>query len=605
MGHARELNLIWPYMRPRWRAVAVMVAVSFLLAVIDVPIPWYIKHLVDDVLRSREQRELFGFDVPWSRTTLLHVIFGFLLANAMLKGLLVFAQRASTERVGQGIVHDLRVDLWRHLQGLDLAFFRESSTGQLMLRFMGDIGSVLDFITDGLLRVFMDTVTVAVVVACLFVVDVNLALIATCFVPLYVWPFVRWSPKIRQASHEARDERAKLSGNIQEKVAGIAVVKAFAQEVREQSRFERLSAGVRDLMTERARWSGRVNGMAQFAIALCAALILWLGGLRAMEPGMTRGDLMAFYVLATLLFPPLRRLARVNDVFQQATVSLQRIREFRDGSERHRETRGSCDLVVTSGDVEFDHVSFDYPEDHPVLEDVTFRVGGGQVVAIVGPNGAGKTTLVSLIPRFFEPKRGAIRIDGQDIADVELATLRRHVGVVGQDTHLFSGSIRKNIAYGRPDATREEIEQAAHVANASEFIGAFRRGMEQRVGERGSKLSGGQRQRIAIARAVLRDPRILILDEATSAVDAESEALIQEALQRVMRGRTTFVIAHRMSTVRRADLILVLERGRLVESGTHAELLRRGGAYARLCREQLISDDPAPVAASSPRLVAP
>jgi subfamily B ATP-binding cassette protein MsbA len=587
-----ELKLIRPYLRPHRRLIVGAVIVSLLLAVADIPIPYYIKHIVDDVLRSSRQRELFGVNVPWDRVTLMHVIFGLLLLTAAIKGVLVFAQRVLTEQVGQSVVHELRKDLYGHLQALDLAFFRESSTGQLMLRFMGDVNSVLDLVTDGVLRVMMDAATILAVVACLFAVNPYLALIALCFVPVYVWPFVRFSPRIREVSHQARDERAHLSGTLQEKVAGIAVVKAFAQEPRELEHFTGQSLALRDLMIERARWSGRLNGVAQFAVALCAALILYLGGLRAMGPGMTRGDLMAFYVLATLLFAPLRRLARVNETYQQAVVALGRIREFREGSAGHRECGGPGQLVVTRADVAFDDVTFCYPEDHPVLDRVSFRAEGGHIVAIVGPNGAGKSTLVSLIPRFFDAQQGTVSIDGQDVRGVSLESLRGAIGVVSQDTMLFSGDIRSNIRYGRPEATDAEVEEAARIANATEFIERFRRGFDQRVGERGSKLSGGQRQRIAIARAVLRDPRILILDEATSAVDAESETLIQEALDRAMRGRTTFVIAHRISTVRRADLILVLERGRIVETGTHAELLRRGGAYARICREQLIADDP-------------
>ena len=587
----RELESLKPYLRPHRRLIAAAVGIATLLAVVDVPIPYYIKHIIDDVLRTKPHRHFFGFETKLDKVELLHLIFACLVVNALVKGLLVLWQRVLTERVGQQVIYDLRGDLYRHLQGLDLTFFRESSTGQVMLRFLGDINSVLDLITDGIMRVYMDSVTVVAVVVLLFFMNVPLALLTCAFLPFYVLPFVRWSPRIRDVSHRARDERGKLSGNLQEKIAGIGVVKAFGQEPREEAHFDGLAGKLRDLMVDRARWSGKLNGAAQAAIALCAAVILWVGGLRVMDVGFTRGDLMAFYVLATLLFTPLRRLAKVNDTYQQAVVALQRIREFREGTVGHVERSGEGTLTVTRGDVVFENVTFRYPEDHPVLEDLSFEVAGGQVVALVGPNGAGKTTLVSLLPRFFEANAGRILIDGQDIRNVSLPSLRERIGIVSQDTLLFSGTIAENIAYGKPDATPEEIREAARVANAVEFIEGFRRGFEQRVGERGARLSGGQRQRIAIARAILRDPSLLILDEATSAVDSESETAIQEALNRAMRGRTTFVIAHRVSTVRRADVILVLERGRIVERGTHDELLRGNGAYARICREQLISDE--------------
>jgi len=596
----REVAILRPYLRPHRLLLGGAVVVSLLLAVVDVPLPFFVRHIIDDVLRTRPRRYLFGFELSGiDPITLLNLIFALLVVLAAFKGFLVYFQRILTERVGQQVVYEMRKDLFSHLQGLNLIFFRESSTGRVMLRFIGDIQSILALITDGIMRVLMDTTTIVTILTCLLLVNVHMTVITLCFVPLYVWPFVRWSRRIRETSHRARDARAHLSGNLQEKVAGIGVVKAFGQEPREQSLFEDLSADVRDHSVDRARWSGKLNGAAQAAIALCAAFVLWQGALYTMSPGMTRGQLMAFYILAALLFGPLRRLARVSESYQNAVVSLQRINEHLRSTAMHQERSGPRTLRVARAEVTFENVTFCYPEGHPVLQDLTFHVPGGQVVALVGPNGAGKSTLISLLPRFFEVDAGRILIDGQDIREVNLRSLRDRIGIVSQDTLLFSGTIRDNIAYGRPDATEEEIREAARVANALDFIQDHKKGFDRKVGERGAKLSGGQRQRIAIARAILRDPSILILDEATSNVDSESEALIRDALNHLMEGRTTFVVAHRISTVQRAALILVLEQGRIVESGTHGELLRLNGHYSRLCREQLIADDSDPQQAAA------
>jgi len=584
-GPVEELSRLLPYARRHAGLFGVTLTLSVMLAVIDIPVPFFLKHIIDAVLKHHQRLVWFGREV--SPEQFLGNIFLSLLALALTKGVMVFLQRTVSETIGQRIVFELRLDLYRHLQSLSMRFFRESSTGKLMLRLMGDINAVLDMITDGFIRALMDVVTILAVVLCIVLVNWKLSLVVMSAMPIYVAAFALLNPRLRETGRLARRERSALSGTLQEKIAGAAVVKAFVQEGAEGDRVEAQTSRLRDRLIDKARVGGLLTAVANVTVALGAALVLWIGGREVLAGVMSKGSLMAFYSLSAMLFPPLKRLARTNETYQAARVSLDRILDFFDDTTPMQECAHGVPLVLRRGDVSFEGVSFAFQPDKPVLRDVTLRVKGGQTVALVGHNGAGKTTLINQLMRFLTPDGGRIMIDGQDVQEVQIHSLRRHIGVVTQETILFSGSIGENIRYGRPDATDEEVMEAARIANADQFIVGLPDGLETFVGERGQRLSGGQLQRIALARAVLSNPPILILDEATSAVDAESELLIQEALARVMRGRTTFVIAHRISTVRRADHIVVLDAGRIVEEGKHDELLQRHGRYRQLFSEQL------------------
>ena len=584
-GHLEELSRLLPYARRHAGLFGLTLFVSVLLAVIDVPIPFFLKHLIDAVLHNSARLTFLGLAV--SAEQFLLAIFLSLLGLALVKGLLAYFQRTVSETIGQRIVFELRLDLYRHLQSLSIPYFRQARTGKLMLRLMGDINAVLDMITDGFLRAFMDSVTILAVLIAIFSVHWRLAFIVLAAMPVYVAAFVNLNPRLRESGRLARRERSALSGHLQEKIAGAVIVKAFVQERNESARMEAQTGRLRDRLIDKARWGGLLTAVANSTVAIGAALVLWIGGRDVLAGTMSKGSLMAFYALSSMLFPPLRRLAKTNETYQASRVSLDRILDFFDETEPHQESNAGEPLRVTRGDVTFDRVSFRYRPDRPVLDDVSLAVRGGETVALVGVNGAGKTTLANLLPRFLTPQLGSVSIDGQDLAGVSLSSLRRHIGFVTQETILFAGSVGDNIRYGRPEATDEEVVQAARVANAYEFIAELPEGFATDVGERGQRLSGGQLQRLALARAVLANPPLLILDEATSAVDAESEAQIQEALARVTRGRTTFVIAHRVSTVRRADRIVVMQEGRIVEQGRHDELIARGGPYRRLFAEQL------------------
>ncbi len=592
-GHLEELGRLAPYAKRHAGLFGVTLAVSLLLAVIDIPIPFFLKKVIDAVLAKHESVSLFGSALPPQQFLL--TIFFCLVGLALIKGTLVYFQRTISETIGQRIVFELRLDLYRHLQSLSMRFFRGARTGKLMLRLMGDINAVLDMITDGFLRALMDFITVLAVLVAILWVNWQLALIVMAALPIYLGAFLRLNPRLRESGRLARRERSTLSGHLQEKIAGAVVVKAFGQEAAESDRVERQTGRLRDRLIEKARVGGRLSAIANVTVALGGALVLWIGGSQVLDGSMTKGSLMAFYALAAMLFPPLRRLARTNETYQSARVSLDRILDFFDDTTPMQEHDRGPALTVTRAEVVFEDVSFSYLADKPVLRDVTLRVLGGETVALVGHNGAGKTTLINQLLRFLNPDSGRILIDGQDIHAVQLSSLRRQIGVVTQETVLFSGSIGENIRYGRPEASDEEVAEAARISNADEFIRQLPEGFDTDVAERGQRLSGGQLQRIALARAVLSNPPILILDEATSAVDAESESLIQDALARVMKGRTTFVIAHRVSTVRHADRIVVMQDGQIVEEGTHDDLVAAGGPYRRLFSEQLIHDTKRPV----------
>lgn len=508
-----------------------------------------------------------------------------LLLLYVLLGAASFLRSYWAGQAGHRLVFDLRHALYQHVQGLSHSFFDRHRSGAIVARFVSDISLAQNFVGAALTNVWMDTAALAFVVAILFLLEPRLAVVALAVMPAYVALIRFFRPRLREASRSVQEMLEDFSGDLQERIAGASVIKAFGREEWEARRFRGRSQRLLDLTLRNVRLSSANMAATSVLTSVAPLVVVWVAGIMVLQGDLSVGTLVAFYAYLGSLYLPLQRFSELSVVVTNSLAAMQRIFEFFDIRPEVEERAGAVALPRVRGEVVFEGVNFRYPgveRPDPVLRGVSLSVAAGETLALVGRSGAGKSTLVSLLPRFYDVSAGAIRIDGHDVRDLKLVSLRDCFGIVPQDPLLFSGTIFENLRYGNPEATEAEILMAARSANAAEFMDRLPDGYATTVGERGVRLSGGQRQRIAIARAFLRNPPILILDEATSALDSESEGLIHEALRRLMAGRTTFLIAHRLSTVRQADRIAVLEGGAVVELGRHEELLKAGGVYARL-----------------------
>ena len=511
------------------------------------------------------------------------------------KGLGAYFSAFLMTDIGQRVVRDLRDQLFRHTLDQSAEFFSQRTTGHLMSRVTNDVSQVQQAVSETIGDLLRESLALIGYAVLLFYWDYRLALVCVTGAPIVVYPLVRLGQRVRRTSRRSQEELARLSHITAEAFTGHRIVKAFGAEAHEARRFSLASDRLYRTNIKITSTVALLPPLMEFLGGLAVVALIWYGSRKISSGAMTQGNFLAFIFAAFMMYTPVKKLSRVNTNLQQAIAAAERIFEMLDTHSEVTERPGARSLPPLRDNVEFRNVSFVYRDaaDSPILQDVSFRVGAGQVIAIVGLSGAGKTTLVNLIPRFYDATGGAILVDGVDIRDVTLRSLRSQVGIVTQETVLFDDTIASNIAYGSPGATREAIESAARAAHAHEFIERLASGYETDIGERGQRLSGGQRQRLAIARALLKNSPILILDEATSSLDAESEQLVQDALANLMRNRTAFVIAHRLSTVRRADKIVALERGRVAEIGRHEELLARsGGVYAKLYSLQLFDREP-------------
>lgn len=564
------------YAAPHRLVIAGAFAAMLLYGAASAALAWLVKPILDQVLPARESLAFVGTGI---------------IVAYVAKGVGAFFSSYWMDDLGHRVVRTLRTDLFEHVLGQSAAFFARRSTGQLLSRVNNDVGQVQRAVSETVGDMARETLTVVGYAALLVYIDAGLALVCVTAAPLVVYPLARLGTRLRTVSRRSQEALERLSHVASEAFSGHRIVKAFMAERREAAKFR--AAG-----DQLYRTNMSVTGVLSVLPPLMEALggvaivgALWYGSGEIAAGRLTPGEFTSFVAALLLMYGPVKKLTRVNANLQQAAAAAERVFELMDAHTEVVERPDAIALPPFSQAVEYRDVSFGYEDGHGklVLSGVSFTVPAGHVVAIVGRSGAGKTTLANLLPRFYDVSGGALRLDGHDVRDVTLESLRRQIGIVTQETVLFDDTIAANIGYGMPDASPEQIEAAARAAHAHEFIQSQPAGYQTTIGERGQRLSGGQRQRLAIARALLRDAPILVLDEATSSLDSESERLVQDALATLMRGRTCFVIAHRLSTVQRADAILVFDRGRLVETGRHDELLARPhGLYARLHRAQFV-----------------
>ncbi len=564
------------YIRPYAFRLCMAIVCTIVAAACNLYLPWIIKDVVDEVLVDKDMMKL-------------NLISASIILVFIVRGFFFYGQHYLMSWVGQKAVIDIRADIFRKLQKMSLSYYDKNKTGTIMSYATNDVTALQVALVEKAVEMVTEGLILVGSICAMLWLNWRLTLLTFCTFPVALWFMDFFGKKIRLSGGRIQECTAELTAVLQEVVSSTRIVKSFVREDYEIDRFERQNRANFSANMKNIRLSSTLTPMVEFIAAIGVTVVLWYGGRSVIDGVITAGELIAFLVYAVNIANPLKRLTRVIAGIQKALAAGDRVFAVFDMEEEIKDLPGAEPLPKISGNVEFDNVSFAYTGDEVVLKDLKFNIGPGQVVALVGSSGAGKSTVASLIPRFYDVTEGSIKIDGRDIRNVTMTSLREQVGIVPQETILFNGTVFENILYGRLDATKQEVVEAAKSASAHDFIMALSDGYETILGDRGVNISGGQRQRIAIARAILKNPQILILDEATSALDSESEHVVQEALDRLMVGRTSFVISHRLSTIQNADRIIVLENGHMAEDGSHSELMSRGGLYAHLYEIQYSS----------------
>jgi len=567
--YLRLLKYINPYLKRMVLAVCCII----LAASANLYVPWILRDIIDDVLATKDMG-------------MLNAIASGIVLVFFLRAIFLYGQTYLMSYIGQKVIIDIRETVYRHLQRLSLSYYEKRQTGQLMSYITNDVAAVQGALVESMIELVQEGMTLVGSLAVMFYLHWQLTLLTLVTAPLVGQAMNIFGKKLRKSSALVQERTADITSVLQESISSVRVIKSFAREDFEIERFQKENHQNFRAQMKNSQIMATLTPVIEFVAALGITMIIWYGGREVINNTLTAGSLIAFLVYAVNLSNPIKRLSRAYGNIQKAMAAAERVFSVLDTQPEIEDMPGATVLAKIDGYVTLNNLSFGYKSHELALNNIQLEVKPGQVVAIVGPSGAGKTTIANLIPRFYDPVAGNIAIDGIDIKTVTLKSLREQIGIVPQETILFNGSVYSNILYGRLDASYDEVIAAAKAANAHNFIREMSEGYDTQIGERGSKLSGGQRQRISIARAILKNPRILILDEATSALDTESERLVQDAVDKLMIGRTSFVIAHRLSTVKRADVIVVMDRGKLVEQGTHDELLAVGGVYSNLYQVQ-------------------
>ncbi len=580
-------SLIWSLLKPYRGSLMVILVAMIVQTAMSVAAPWPLKIVLDNVVGVHKLPTwLDDFLRPFmSSGTKMQIAAAAAIVTvliALLGAAASYLANYYTTSVGQWVANDLRLRTYHHLQQLSLNYYNTHEMGTLLSTITSDVQTIQNFASSSTLGILVDMFTIVAMLIIMFWLNWDFTLIAVGVTPFMLLMVSRFKKAVKKATREVRKQQSNIVAVVQQGLESMRVVKAFGRQDLEQEELSEVSKATVEAALKARRVKALLSPIVTVTVSFCTAIVLWRSSSLILKGTMTAGALTVFLSYLTKFFKPVQDLATMTNSIAQTAVGVERVRSILEANEVIEEREDAREPEPLKGEIKFENVAFAYNQDAPVLTDVNFEIKAGQMIGVVGPTGGGKSTIVSLIPRFYDPSSGKVTVDGVDIRDYKINGLRNQIAYVLQETVLFRGTVAENIAYGRGSATRDEIVQAAKLANADEFIAKMPQGYDTMVGDRGDTLSGGQRQRIGIARALIRNNPILILDEPTAALDTESEQLVMEALERLMKGRTVITIAHRLSTIRNSDKIVVLKGGVVAEEGTHEELLAKGGVYAEL-----------------------